>query len=149
VTHPRFNHVALSVPPTSLDDAGRADIIGFYSHVFGWQEMPTMTRPGEQLVLQAYSYDQFVFIIGRDEPMRGADRDHFGMAVDSIDELEGFLTRAREVAASDDRVEIEGPETDDFGFLKLHSFYVRFLLPMMLEVQHWEWEEGAAPQPAT
>ena len=30
------------------------------------------------------------------------------------------------------------PRVDDFGPAKIHAFYVRFLLPMMIEVQYWE-----------
>lgn len=142
---PRFNHVAMSVPSSTLDDTGRAEIVGFYRDVFGWEEMPTMTKPGERLVLQAYSYDQFVFLIAEDEPMSCPRMDHFGMSVDTLDELHAFHRRAKEIAADDDRVDLIDVDLDDFGFLKLHSFYVRFLLPMMIEVQHWEWAEGAAP----
>ena len=41
----------------------------------------------------------------------------------------------------DERVEIIDRSTEDHGVLKLHSFYVRFLLPMMVEVQCFEWQE--------
>jgi hypothetical protein len=142
---PRFNHVAMSVPSSVLDDAGRAEIVGFYRDVFGWEEMPTMTKPGERLVLQAYSYDQFVFLIAEDEPMSCPRMDHFGMSVDTLEELHELHGRAKAIASSDERVDLIDVDLDDFGFLKLHSFYVRFLLPMMVEVQHWEWAEGAGP----
>ena len=144
---PRFNHVALSVPGTLLDDAGRAEIVGFYGDVFGWDEMPTMTTPGRQLVLQAYTYDQFVFLVADDDPMRCPRTDHVGMAVDTLDELRTFHERARARAAVDDRVEVSDEEVDDFGFLRLHNFYVGFLLPLTVEVQHWDWAEGASPVP--
>jgi hypothetical protein len=142
---PRFNHVAMSVPSSVLDDTGRGEIVGFYRDVFGWEEMPTMTKPGERLVLQAYSYDQFVFLIAEDEPMSCPRMDHFGMSVDTLEELHELHGRAEAIAATDDRVDLIDVDLDDFGFLKLHSFYVRFLLPMMVEVQHWEWAEGAGP----
>jgi hypothetical protein len=142
---PRFNHVAMSVPSSVLDDTGRAEIVGFYRDVFGWDEMPTMTKPGERLVLQAYSYDQFVFLVAEDEPMSCPRMDHFGMSVGTLEELHTFHARASAIAATDDRVDLIDVDLDDFGFLKLHSFYVRFLLPMMVEVQHWEWTEGAGP----
>jgi hypothetical protein len=142
---PRFNHVAMSVPSSVLDDAGRDEIVGFYRDVFGWEEMPTMTKPGERLVLQAYSYDQFVFLVAEDEPMSCPRMDHFGMSVDTLEELHELHGRAKAIAAADDRVDLIDVDLDDFGFLRLHSFYVRFLLPMMVEVQHWEWAEGAGP----
>ena len=140
-THPRFNHVAMSVPSSLLDDPDREEVVDFYRQVFGWDEMPTMTKPGEQLVLQAYSYDQFVFLIAEDEPMTCARMDHFGMSVDTLDELQQLYDRAKARAATDDRVDLVDIDVDDFGVLKLTSFYVRFRLPLMVEVQHWDWVE--------
>jgi len=146
MSQPRFNHVALSVPASMLDDAGRAELVDFYGSVFGWNEMPTMTKPGEQLVLQAYSYDQFVFIVSEDEPMRAASMDHFGMATDTLEEFERFHAAARERQQTDDRVEIIAPMVEDFEVLELHNFYVRFLLPMSVEVQHWNWAGDFDPR---
>jgi hypothetical protein len=40
---------------------------------------------------------------------------------------------------------IEAHVDDRPGVLQLHSFYVRYLLPMMLEVQFFDW----APEVAT
>ncbi len=147
MSSPRFNHVAMSVPSATLDDAGLAEILGFYDEVFGWKEMPTMTEPGRRLVLQAYSYDQFVFIIAEDEPMACPRMDHFGMSVDTKAEFDTFLERARKRAETDERVDLVDASMEDYGFLRLHSFYVRFLLPLMVEVQHWDWDAGAAPAP--
>lgn len=144
MSKPRFNHVALSVPSAALDDAGRADILAFYGEVFGWEEMPTMTKPGQQLVLQAYSYDQFVFVVAEDEPMACPRTDHFGMSVDSLDELTTFHDRASAYATHDDRVSVSAVELEDYEFLKLHNFYVGYLLPLSVEVQHWAW----TPTPA-
>lgn len=150
MSKPRFNHVAMSVPASLLDDDGRADILRFHDEVFGWEEMPTMTQPGQRLVLQAYSYDQFVFLIAEDDPMRCPRLDHFGMSVSTREEFDAFLARAEAFAAKDERVDLVGPEMDEFGdFLKLHSFYVRFLLPMMVEVQYYDWSGGASPEPVT
>jgi hypothetical protein len=143
---PRFNHVAMSVPSTLLDDDGRSEILHFYDEIFGWKEMPTMTEPGRRLIMQAYSYDQFVFLIADDEPMRCPRLDHFGMAVDTRDEFDAFFDRAEAFASTDDRVDLIEVEVEEFGdFLKLHNFYVRFLLPMMVEVQLYEWADGIDP----
>lgn len=143
---PRFNHIALSVPSSLLDDVGRAELVRFYGDLFGWTEMPTMTKPGARLVLQAYRYDQFVFVVSEDEPMRAAAMDHFGLAVDTVAEFETFRDRARDSAARDERVRIIDNEPETFGdFLTLHSFYVGFLLPMLVEVQCYEWAEGVDP----
>lgn len=148
MSQPRLNHVAMSVPSSLLDDDGRADIVRFHEQVFGWTEMPTMTEPGRRLVLQLYRYDQFVFLISEDEPMRCPRLDHFGMSVDSLGQLEAFLQRAEAFARTDDRVDLIGHEVEEFGdFLKLHNFYVRFMLPMMVEVQYYDWAEGSGSAP--
>ena len=135
----RFNHVAMSVPADLLDEAGRADIARFYGEVFGWNEHPTMTEDRKRLVMGVHSYDQFVFLIADDSPMRAPKGDHFGMAVESLDELNEMLRRVEAFAADDDRVDVTGYEVEDFTVLKLHSFYVRYLLPLMVEVQYFEW----------
>lgn len=147
MSQPRFNHVAMSVPSSLLDDDGRADILRFHDEVFGWTEMPTMTEPGRRLVLQAYRWDQFVFLIAEDDPMRCPRLDHFGLSVDSMEQFESFLGRARSFAEKDDRVDLIDHEAEEFGdFLTLHNFYVRFLLPMMVEVQFYDWAEGISPE---
>ncbi len=38
----------------------------------------------------------------------------------------------------DDRVDLIDLHVDDREVVKIHSFYVRYLLPMMCEVQWWE-----------
>lgn len=144
--HPRFNHVALSVAESMLDDAGRAELVDFYADVFGWSEMPTMTKPGRQLVLQAWSYDQFVFIVSEDHPMQAAAMDHFGMATETLEEFERFYTATGRRAQADDRVELTEVLVEDFDVLTLHNYYLRFLLPLRIEVQYWDWAEGLDPR---
>ena len=134
----RFNHVAMSMPADALDEQGRADIVRFYSEVFGWQEHPTMTEDRTRLVMGVHSYDQFVFLIAEDEPMRAARLDHFGLSVDTVDQLHTVLDRAKAFAETDDRVRIIDYDVEDHGVLKLHNCYVGYLLPMMVEVQCFE-----------
>ena len=140
---PRFNHVAMSVPADLLDEEGRAELLAFYGEVFGFDELPTETKNRKQLVLRAYDNEQFVFLIADDPPMTSAPFDHFGMSVGTVDELDALLARARAFQARDDRVEIIDKKVDDFaGMLKLSSFYVRYRLPLMIEVQHFAWQRG-------
>jgi hypothetical protein len=139
---PRFNHVAMSVPADLLAEKGRGELLRFYGDVFGWEELPTETLDRERLVMRAYSNEQFVFLIAEDPPMTCPRLDHFGMSVDTMEELDDMLERARAFQSRDDRVDIvDKHATDHDGFLVLTSFYVRFLLPMMIEVQHWDWAE--------
>jgi hypothetical protein len=146
---PRFNHVALSVPADALDAAGRADLLRFHGAVFGWTEMPTMTRDRELLVLRAWSNEQFVYLHAGSEPMRAGAGDHFGFSVAERTDLDALYERAEKFRAEDPRVELLPRETEDFGVLKLHSFYVRYRLPLMIEVQCFEWAPGFDAQRTT
>jgi hypothetical protein len=145
---PRFNHVAMSMPADALDESGRKEIVEFYREVFGWEELPTLTEDRHRLVLQAYTYEQFVFLIADEPHMTCPGLDHFGMSVGTGEELDEILARSKAFAARDDRVEIIDRKVDDYGMLKLHSFYVRYLLPLMIEVQHFEWTGSDAPTAA-
>jgi hypothetical protein len=142
---PRFNHVAMSVPADLLGADGRAEILAFWGGVFGFEELPSETKDCEVLVLSAYDWEQFVFLIADDEPMTCPRLDHFGMSVGSLEELEGFLAKAKAFAQTDDRVDIIDHKADGHGdALTLHSFYVRYLLPMMIEIQWFDWDPAVA-----
>jgi len=136
---PVFNHVAVSVPPEQLDEEGRRQIVDFYSTVFGWEELPMLTADRKRLVLTAYLTEQFVFIHAEDEPMRAPKMDHFGMGVATEEELDTFLARAKAYQRRDPRVRIIDKHSDDYTRLSLVSFYVGFLLPLMVEVQYFRY----------
>ena len=143
---PRFNHVAMSLPSDMLDEANRADITRFYDEVFGWKELPTMTEDRRRLVLGCHTVEQFVFLIADDTPMTCARLDHYGMSVETEAELDDVLARAKAFREHDDRVDIIDKKVDDHGMLAITSIYIGFLLPMMVEIQWWEFREsgGAA-----
>ena len=97
-----------------------------------------MTVDRQRLILSCVHWDQFIFLIAEDDPMRCPRMDHFGFAVGTRDELEGVQDRAVDYAGRDDRVDLIDLHVDDQGVVKIHSLYVRYLLPMMCEVQWWE-----------
>jgi hypothetical protein len=145
--NPRFNHVAMSLPAELLDAEHRALLNAFYGQVFGWQELPMLTEDRKRLVYQAYTIEQFVFLIADEPPMTCPRLDHFGMSVGAESELDDILARARTFKERDDRVDIIERKVEDHGMIAITSMYVRYLLPMMVEVQWWDhkWErEGAA-----
>lgn len=137
---PHFNHVAMSMPADALDETGRTDILRFYGEVFGWEELPMLTEDRHRLVMSAYTYEQFVFLIAEDEPMQCPRLDHFGMSVGTRAELDDLYEKARVFRDRDDRVDLIDPKTDEYPMLELTSFYARYLLPMMVEVQHYDWQ---------
>jgi hypothetical protein len=143
----RFNHVAMSVPSQMIDETGSEEIFGFYRDVFGWTAMPGLSEPGKLLVMRAHSNEQFVFVAADDEtPTQCASMDHFGLSVKTPEELDGIFECAEEYRARDERVRIVDRKTEDFKVLELHSFYVGFLLPLLVEVQCYDWADGVGPQ---
>jgi len=140
---PRFNHVAMSLPHDLLAPESRAEITRFYRDVFGWEELPQMTEDGKRLVLSCYTYEQFVFLIADDPPMVAPRLDHFGISVATEAELDDMLDRAKRFQQHDDRVDIIDKKVEDHEVLAITSFYVKYLLPMMVEVQWWDFKDAS------
>lgn len=143
---PRFNHVAMTVSADLLSPESRSELLDFYGEVFGWTEMPTLTVDGERLVFRAHSNEQFVFLVAGEVPMKCPKMDHFGMSVATPEALEAIYQRAERYRERDARVEVVERKTEDFRVLELHSFYVRFQLPMCVEVQCYDWAPGVNSQ---
>ena len=139
---PRFNHVAISVPVDLISGPNAQDLLRFYQEVFGWSAMPTMVKEGELLVLRVHSNEQFVYLHASPEPLVCPVTDHFGLQVDTPEALDAILDRARAFAAHDERVEITERMEEDFKAVVLHSVYIRYLLPMRVELQCFDWAEG-------
>jgi len=139
----RFSHVAFTVSRDMLSGANLQRVIRFFSEVFGFIERPQYTKDGEMLVMMAGTVDQFVVLFGHDTPATAnIERDHFGINVNSLAELQEFLRRAKVFARSNPDVEITDyavsePRVDVLPH-KLHRFYVRFVTPCPLEVQYYE-----------
>ncbi len=135
---PRLNHVAMSVPVDLLRGDERAELLEFFRDCFGWEELVEQGEEGRVAVLTVGHWDQFVFLHAEQVPMTAVRMDHFGVAVYSMEDFDAAWERVAERAAADDRVDTIEPHVDDFDVLKLHAFYVRFRLPLMVEVQYWE-----------
>jgi hypothetical protein len=140
--NPRFNHVAMSLDAEMLDAHNRADICRFWSEVFGFDEIEVMTQDRRRLILSCVHWDQFIFLIAEDDPMRCPRMDHFGFAVGTLDELVAARDRAVEFRRQDQRVDLIDLAVDDRGPIKIHSIYVGYLLPMLCELQWWEFERS-------
>jgi hypothetical protein len=136
--NPRFNHVAMSMPADLLSQESRADICRFFHEVLGFEEMEVMTEDRHRLILSCVHWDQFIFLISEDDPMKCPRMDHFGLAVGSLEELQGIQARAEEFRKSDDRLDLIDLHMDDQKMVKIHSLYVKYILPLMCEFQYWE-----------
>jgi hypothetical protein len=89
-------------------------------------------------VFSVHAIEQFVFLIADDSPMTAPRLDHFGLSVGTEAELDDVLAKANAYKARDDRVDVIGKSMTDHGALAITSIYVGYLLPMMIEIQHWE-----------
>jgi hypothetical protein len=141
--NPRFNHVAMSLPSDLLDEESRTDICRFFDEVLGFQEMAVMTENRHRLILSCVHWDQFIFLIAEDDPMRCPRMDHYGFSVGSLDELKGIQQRAEAFREKDDRMDLIDLHADDQKVVKIHSLYVRYILPMTIEFQYWEFPESS------
>ncbi len=143
---PRLNHVAISMAPSVLDDAGRAEILAFYGEVFGWTEGDNTGEQGNPLILYTGEYGQFVYLLPGEPALTAPALDHFGVQVSTIPELETIVERAQAIATRDPRVrviDIEARTTHGPKYTyTLTSAYVGFLLPLMVEIQHLVREPG-------
>ena len=147
--NPHFNHVAMSMPADLLDEVNRKDICRFWSEVFGFDEITVMTEDRRRLILSCVHGDQFIFLIAEDDPLRCPRLDHFGFAVGSLGELQGVQDRAVAFRERDSRVDLIDLHVDDQKVVKIHSLYVRYILPMTIEFQYWEFPESAEVASAT
>ena len=138
---PRFNHVAMSVPNDLLDEEHRDLLTKFYGDVFGFEEHAMLTADRKRLVLGALRADQFLYIIANDDPMTCPRLDHWGMSVESEAQLDLYLDRAKKFREEDPRVDIVDKHVDDYSSVALKSFYVAYLLPMMVEVQYYDYKD--------
>jgi len=81
--------------------------------------------------------------------MTCGNHEHWGISVETPEELDALLERAEKFRERDPRVEIDDRKTEDFKVLELHSFYVRYLLPLVVEVQCYAWAAGFDDQAGT
>lgn len=139
---PVFNHVAISMDRDVLDEQGRADLLDFYCDVFGWIEGDNTGEEGNPLILYTGAFGQFVYLLPADQPLTAPALDHFGLHVQTLDELRAIVARAQARAERDDRVRVidvhertTHGSTHDFT---MTSAYIGFVLPLMIELQHLE-----------
>ena len=145
---PTLNHVAISMDPALLDDAGRAELLDFYGDVFGWTEGDNTGEAGNPLILYTGAFAQFIYLLPGEPYLQAPAMDHFGVQVASLEQLQSIVDKAKARQARDERVTLidvharttQGP-THDYT---LTSAYIGFVLPLLVELQHLERHERAA-----
>ena len=115
---PRFNHLALSVPPGELDGM-RADLGKFYAGVLGAQ-LFDYTGGGLSYLIISFDEDFPIqsLVIGEDNNyMQSLGFDHIGLEYDTYEEVNDIIERCKEFKRSDERLKImELPELKDERF---------------------------------
>jgi catechol 2,3-dioxygenase-like lactoylglutathione lyase family enzyme len=139
---PTLNHVAISMDPAVLDDHGRAEVLDFYGDVFGWTEGDNTGEAGNPLILYTGAFGQFVYLLPADPPLTAPPLDHFGLQVETMDDLRAIVERAKARGEGDERVrviDIHDRTTHGATYdYTLTSAYIGFVLPLMIELQHLE-----------
>ena len=141
---PILNHVALTVPrPLVSDTAERGRLLEFYERVFNWRAIDVMAVEGERVVLHLHQLTHFLYLIGGDTPTTVGSGDHFGIEVYEPETLTAIVARALAFKAErDPAVEVVPITVEEYGSIRIHNAYIRYLLPLMVEVQYYEGVEA-------
>lgn len=142
----RFNHMELTLPKGALA-AARDEIRTFYGDLFGWEalDVPILKQNGLLLRTDPET-SQFILVTEQTAHLSSPGFDHLGLLCDSRAEVDELLARAKEWQRRDPRVELKEYEDLVTPPVTTHAFYVRYLLPIWLDVQVLEYAEGAAPR---
>jgi hypothetical protein len=129
----RFTHMAVTVPRQLFDPDCRAEWLAFYADVFGWTENPQLAIAGERIFLRAPTNEQYITVRASDSPMHTSGYEHLRVEVATPEDVRQLHALARTHAERDARVELGEVEVSYGG--RLHSFRVRYCLPVAIEVQ--------------
>jgi hypothetical protein len=141
----RFNHMELTFPPGTLTPEFRAEVDAFYGPIFGFQGLDTEVV-GQLTHLLLGGEGQFILLAESDKHIESPGYDHLGFLLDTRAEVDALLARCEEHRARDPRVRIKNYDDLVVGGLTVRAFYVKYLLPIWLDVQCME-QKGVA-QPA-
>lgn len=142
----RFNHMELTFAPGTLDAERRHEISRFYGDVFGWEAVEVDILNQQALLLKVDPHTQsFVLLAEHAQPMSPPAYDHLGILMDSRDEVDEILERCRKWQETDERVELKIYRDLVNPTSVVRAFYVRYLLPIHLDVQSIEYTEGCEP----
>ena len=141
----RFNHMELTFAPGTLDPL-RPEISQFYRETFGWMSLDVNILGQNALLLGVDAeVSQFILLAENPKPMQSPGYDHLGVLVDTRAEVDGLLAKCKKARQEDERVKIKEYEDLVQEGVTVHAFYVKFLLPIYLDVQCIEWAKGSEP----
>ncbi len=120
-----LTHVAMSVAVGTLTPGFRNDLLDFYSRLFGWQELPSLST-SDRLTI-AVGRGAYINVREREQPMVPGAYEHFGVLVRSAEAVHRLRAEAETLGATPGAIEepVEGHPV----------FRFQHLLPMAIEVQ--------------
>jgi hypothetical protein len=140
---PILNHLAVSVPRVLVSDTDeRRRLLEFYERVFAWRSIEMMQIEGERVVLHLHQVTHFLYLVGADVPLSAPTGDHFGIEVYERKALDGIVERAQAFRRDDPLVGITDIAIEEYGTIRIHNTYIRYLLPLSVEVQFYEGVEA-------
>ena len=144
----RFNHMELTLPKGSLDEGGvREDIRRFYSEVFEFDIVEPYILKQKALVLRTdRETSQFILITQQTKHMQSPGYDHLGFEYETRAEVDAQLEKCRKYQEKDDRVELVVYDDIRNDRAVVHTFYVKYLLPIWFDVQCFEYELDKVPE---
>jgi len=139
----RFNHMELTLPPGALDRAFREDVARFYGGIFGWSSLDVDLLGQSCLYLQV-DEGQFLLLAESPRHLVVPGYDHLGLLLGERGEVDELLAQCEKFQAEDARVQIKRYDDLEQGPVRVHAFYVRYLLPIWFDVQTLEWRKDDA-----
>lgn len=137
----RFDHMELTLPRGTLTAEFLEAVDTFYGATFGWSALDTEVAGRPAHLLQP-DPGQFVLLAESDRPMSAPGFDHLGLLLDSRDEVDRLREQCERYAEKDDRVSVLRQEDLVYPRLTVHTFYVKYLLPIYFDVHCFERAAG-------
>ena len=164
----QMNHVALRMLPGEITGARRQELLGFYEKVFNWSEYVEDEKFLEEFTLELAALvgedvpahpplvmltgsGQFIFLYGLENAMKATPVDHFGFVVESEDQLNEILEKAKEYKKSDGDVVIVDKAVTSYDIdesildrmpgkqVDLINCYIGYRMPLAVEIQYYRW----------
>ena len=105
--------------------------------IFGWSALDTEVA-GQACHLLTAEPDQFILLAESNKPMQSPGYDHLGLLQQSREEVDELLAACERYAEKDERVKIKRNEDLIYPGRIVHTFYVKYLLPVYFDVHSFE-----------
>lgn len=147
MSHMRINHLELTLPPGTLERE-KANLNAFYRDIFGWDgiEVPMVKLDCPKYLLRFDAESsQFLFLTEEANALQSTSFDHIGLILENRAAVDAAYDKAKAWQQKDARVEIMDMQDMDATMVNNHSFYVRYILPLWIELQALEFRPGFEP----